>query len=260
MITSTNNSQVKYLVNLQKKSRFRKDEKKFVIEGIRMFSETPPDRIVKAYATDKFYSEHKMMFKENEYEIVSDNVLAQMSDTKTPQGVLAVISMKEYSMSDVIDRDDAFIIACEDLQDPGNLGTIIRTGEGAGVTGIILSKNTVDVYNPKVIRSTMGSIYRVPVVVADDFCNAVKCMKNRGVTVAAAHLRGNVDYDEADYGNKCAFLIGNEGNGLSDTASDMADILVRIPMMGEVESLNAATAAAVLMYDVASKRRHRSCF
>lgn len=255
MITSTNNSQVKYLVNLQKKSKFRKEEKRFVIEGIRMFSETPPDRIIKVYSTEKFYGEHTELFRKTEYELVTDNVFVQISDTKTPQGVLAVVSMKEYSLSDVIDSEDAFIIACEDIQDPGNLGTIIRAGEGAGVTGIILSKNTVDVYNPKVIRSTMGSVYRVPVAAAEDFCDAVKCMKNRGITVAAAHLKGNIAYDKADYGNRCAFLIGNEGNGLSDAAAAAADILVKIPMKGEVESLNAAAAATILMYDVAAKRR-----
>lgn len=255
MISSTSNSQVKYLINLQKKSKVRREEGCFVIEGIRMFVETPKDRIVKAYATEGFYNEHKDKFTEVNYELLSDSVFAQVSDTKTPQGVLAVVRMVEYKLEDILGSDRPFIIACEDLQDPGNLGTIIRAGEGAGVTGVVLSKNTVDLFNPKVIRSTMGSIYRVPVVYVSDFIEAVNAMKNSGITVAAAHLRGNIDYAKADYQESCAFLIGNEGNGLSEAAAECATCLVKIPMLGKVESLNAAVAATVLMYDVAAKRR-----
>lgn len=255
MITSTSNAQVKYLINLQKKAKTRREEQKFVIEGIRMFTEIPKERLVKAYVTEGFYAEHRELFVGVTYEMVADSVFAQISDTRTPQGVLAVVSMRNYSMAEVCDREDAFVIACEDLQDPGNLGTILRAGEGAGVTGIILSRNTVDLYNPKVIRSTMGSLFRVPVVVVEDFCMAIRQMQNLGIKVAAAHLDGVEDYAVADYGTKCAFLIGNEGNGLSDEAARAADMLVRIPMKGEVESLNAAVAATVLMYDVAARRR-----
>lgn len=255
MITSTSNSQVKYLLNLQKKSKARREERKFVVEGIRMFQEIPEERLVKAYVTEKFYEEHRELFLGVSYEIVTDTVFAQMSDTNTPQGVMAIVSMRDASMSQILEKDDAFVIACEDLQDPGNLGTILRAGEGAGISGVILSKNTVDLYNPKVIRSTMGSLFRVPVVVVDDFCMAIRQMQNCGIKVAAAHLDGTTDYAVADYGKKCAFLIGNEGNGLSNEAAQAADLLVKIPMKGEVESLNAAVAATVLMYDVAAKRR-----
>lgn len=255
MITSISNAQVKYLVNLQKKSKVRREERKFVAEGIRMFSEIPAERLVRAYVTEKFYGEHRELFEGVNYELVADNVFAQISDTQTPQGVLAVVSMRDYSMAEICDREDAFVIACEDLQDPGNLGTILRAGEGAGVTGIILSKNTVDIYNPKVIRSTMGSLFRVPVIVAEDFCMAVRQMQKLGIKVAAAHLDGVEDYARVDYGAKCGFLIGNEGNGLTDEAVRTADLLVKIPMKGEVESLNAAMAATILMYDVAAKRR-----
>lgn len=255
MITSTSNAQVKYVSGLLKKSKLRNEEKRFVVEGLRMFSEAPKNRVVKAYATENFCNEHKEIFDGIDYELVADNVFRQMSDTQTPQGVLGVISMEEYSINSITEKDNAFIIACEDLQDPGNLGTIIRAGEGAGVTGIIVSKNTVDVYNPKVIRSTMGSLYRMPVVVAEDFYAAIKKMQEKNIKVAAAHLKGTCDYADMYYGNKCAFLIGNEGNGLSDGAAELADILVKIPMMGQVESLNAAVAATVLMYNEAEKRR-----
>lgn len=254
MITSTSNAQVRFLVNLQKKPKTRREEKKFVIEGIRMFAETPKERIVKSYVTEKFYREHREMFLGVPYELVADNVFAQMSDTKTPQGVLAVVAMKDYAMSDLLDKPDSFLVVCEDLQDPGNLGTIVRAGEGAGITGIIVSRNTVDVYNPKVIRSTMGSIYRVPIVVAEDIVMAVSMMKNKGIKVAAACKEGKLCYFNAVYGEKCAFLIGNEGSGLSAEVMNVADVLVQIPMKGEVESLNAAAAATVLMFDEARRR------
>lgn len=257
MITSTSNAQVKYLVNLQKKAKTRREERKFVAEGIRMFLEIPAERLVKAYVTERFHEEHRDLFLGVNYELVTDSVFAQISDTKTPQGVLAVVSMRDYSMAEVCGALDAFVIACEDLQDPGNLGTILRAGEGAGITGIILSSNTVDLYNPKVIRATMGSLFRVPVVVVEDFCMAIRQMQNLGIKVLAAHLDGTEDYARVDYGEKCAFLIGNEGNGLTREAAAAADMLVKIPMKGAVESLNAAAAATVLMYDVAAKRRCR---
>ena len=142
----------------------------------------------------------------------------------------------------------------ESIQDPGNLGTIIRTGEGAGISGVIVNKETVDLYNPKTIRGTMGSIYRIPVIVAQDLVSVVKELQQRGVEVFAAHLKGTKDMYDMDFRGGCAFLIGNEGNGLSDELSDVADTYLRIPMEGEVESLNAGIAASLLMYETKRQR------
>ena len=146
-----------------------------------------------------------------------------------------------------------FLLIIERLQDPGNLGTIIRTAEGAGVTGIILSADTVDIYNPKVIRSTMGSIFRMPIAVAEDLAATIDRVKTRGIPVYGAHLDGATFY-EKDFTGGCAFLIGNEGNGLSDEISAKADDLIRIPMCGQVESLNAAISTAVIAYEVLRQR------
>ena len=154
------------------------------------------------------------------------------------------------------DADKPLFMILEDLQDPGNLGTIIRTGEGAGVTGVILSKTSVDVFNPKVIRSTMGSVYRVPVLYVDSIEEEVLPMlKTHGTTTYAAHLKGENNYDQEDYGKGTAFFIGNEGNGLSDELTACADTLIKIPMAGQVESLNAAMASGILMYEAARQRR-----
>ena len=189
-------------------------------------------------------------------EILSDNVFAHVSDTMTPQGVLCVVEQMNYTLEDVLANGSVpHLMVLDNLQDPGNLGTIVRTAEGAGVTGIVMSKETVDIYNPKVIRSTMGSIYRMPFYYAQDLLVAIDEMKQRNISTYAAHLDGKHAYDEEDYKKPCAFFIGNEGNGLRDEIADAADIYIRIPMCGQVESLNAAVASCVLMFEAARQRR-----
>lgn len=284
MITSTSSSQVKHIVNLQKKSKLRKEEKQFVVEGIKMVSEAPKDRLVKVYISETFKADNEEFLKKMNYEavgkdvleIVSDNVFVRMSDTQTPQGIMAVVKMSDVCIEDMFEKDNytdskddgadkvedntvdakkqPLLLILENLQDPGNLGTIVRMAEGAGVTGIIMSSNTVDIYNPKTIRSTMGSLYRVPVIYVDDICKAVDECKEKGVKVYAAHLKGTDNYNQKDYAQPTAFMIGNEGNGLSDRLTQKADELVRIPMQGKVESLNAAIACTILTYEAVRQR------
>lgn len=192
--------------------------------------------------------------KKADVELVRDSVFQSMSDTNTPQGILAEVYRRSVNEEDLFAAGtEPFLLIAEHLQDPGNLGTIIRTAEGAGVTGIILSADTVDIYNPKVIRSTMGSIFRMPIVVADDLAEMIDHVKARGISVYGAHLDGATFY-EKDFTGGCAFLIGNEGNGLSDAISAKADDLIRIPMCGQVESLNAAISTAVIAYEVLRQR------
>lgn len=258
MITSTGNTRVKNVIQLQTRARARKDSRQFVAEGFRMVSEAPADRIVSIYASETFArcNSGYMSTIQVPYETVSDNVFAQMSDTRTPQGILAVIKMDEYGIGDIIAHDNGLYVIVENLQDPGNLGTIIRMSEAAGVDGIIMSPNTVDIYNPKTIRSTMGSLYRVPFVYADDFAGTLEQMKSKGVELYAAHLEGSVEYTEPDYTKASAFVIGNEGNGLTDAVTNICSNRIRIPMAGKVESLNAAIAASVLTFEAARQRRN----
>lgn len=252
MITSTSNVQMKEITALLKKSKERKEKKVFVIEGRKMFEEICQNksRVVKAYFSDSYvkagYADEAM--KEVPYEIVADSVFNSMAETVTPQGVLAIVRMPEYSLEDMI-SDAGTLVLLENLRDPGNLGTIIRTAEAAGVSGVILSKESVDIYNPKVIRSTMGAVYRVPFLYVDDFMALLQELRAQEVRLLAAHLKGKKTFDKADYSGKVGILIGNEANGLSEEASELANEKVLIPMAGSVESLNAAVAAALLMYE-----------
>ena len=259
-ISSPSNEKIKSVIQLQTKASVRKKQKMFVIEGIKMYGETPENQLELTYVSEKFYDEYiktgkisdktKSRLNKKEYIIVADQVFKNMSDTVTPQGIMAVVKQNEYKLSDILKEDEKQIfMVLESLQDPGNMGTIIRTGEGAGIAAIIVNKETVDVHNPKVIRSTMGSIYRVPVLVSEDLEGTLDELSLAGVTLCAAHLKGDVFYTDGQFEGSTAFLIGNEANGLSDSIAKKAHKLIKIPMEGQVESLNASVAAAILMYE-----------
>ena len=259
MISSTKNEQVKTVIELKKKAKARNEAKLFVVEGVRMISELPKERTEKLYVSESFLKNPdnaSFLDAHPGYETVTDSVFAAMSDTQTPQGVLALIRQYEYGIDDILKAEGAaHLMILENLQDPGNLGTILRAGEGAGITGLIMSRDTVDIYNPKVIRSTMGSVFRVPFFYTDDLFATVEELKAKGIRLFAAHLGGKNNYEAEDYTGNIGFLIGNEGNGLTDELSNMADTWVKIPMAGQVESLNAAIAASILMFETARQRR-----
>lgn len=260
MITSISNAQVKQVCAYVQKAKERRKDGIFVVEGRKMFEEAPADRIYKVYATQSFYDRHAedetgAKLKSCSVELVSEEVFAKMSDTKTPQGVLCLVKWPDYSLKDLLkNKSNGVFVLLEDLQDPGNLGTIVRTGEGAGIAGVIMTANTVDIFNPKTIRATMGSIYRVPFVYVSDMKETIKELQQTGVCVYAAHLKGERYYDGFDYTKDSAFLVGNEGNGLKEETALLADTYVKIPMAGQVESLNAAIATTLFMYEAARQR------
>ena len=259
VISSMSNSQIKNLTLLQKKPKARDDQGVFVVEGLKMFEEARDLGIlVKAYTSESFYQEILVesphYFDALDYELLTDSVFKEAADTKTPQGIMGIVKKSDYRLERILESEEACLLLLEDIRDPGNLGTMIRTAEGAGITGIICNHSTVDLYNPKVIRATMGSIYRMPFFQSDDFYSTLTEIKNKNITIFAAHLMG-IPYDtKGSFRGKCAFLIGNEANGLTDEASKAADKLIKIPMAGKVESLNAAVAAAILMYEASRQR------
>lgn len=253
MIISSSNPQMKQIAAMIKKAKARNEMDAYIVEGIRMVREVPEDMCVKIYASESFLKQHPEML--NKAECVSDKVFKDISDTKTPQGIMAIVKQHHYTIKDMLKRHkNPLFLVLESIQDPGNLGTMIRMAEGAGASGIIMNTSTVDVYNPKVVRSTMGSVFRVPFVYVEDLLGTAQNLKKEGVHLYAAHLKGKHFYFEEDYKSASAILIGNEAAGLSDELSDMADTYIKIPMDGKVESLNAAMAATILMYEAKRQR------
>ncbi len=260
MITSSSNAKVKQVVLWQNKAKERRSAGVFLTEGFKMYEEAPLTWIREVYVSED--AEQKALaqpdirekLQQTGYEVVSAELFKKMSDTLTPQGILCVVKRPEYNIEELLSKENPMIVVLENLQDPGNLGTIVRTGEGAGVTGVIMSSGTVDIYNPKTIRATMGSIYRVPFVYAEDLQDVIAKLKEKGIRSYAAHLQGEKYYDSFSFREGCAFLIGNEGNGLSRELADSADSYLKIPMEGRVESLNAAIATSLLMYEAHRQR------
>lgn len=265
MIGSTSNKQIKRVVNLRTKAKARREEKRYVAEGLRMCRELSPDQVEQLFVTEDFagVAENRRWLAGFPHETVTDVVMNYMADTRTPQGVLAVVKQRHYRLEDLLpgagkQAVPACLMILETLQDPGNLGTILRAGEGAGITGVVMNRDTADIYNPKVIRSTMGSILRVPFVYVDDLGAALTQIKAAGIRLFAAHLKGTNNYDQEDYTGNTGFLIGNEAAGLTEEAAALADCYVKIPMAGKVESLNAAVASSILMFEAARQRRNSS--
>lgn len=260
MITSSANKKVKQVILWQTKAKERKKDGVFLVEGFKMFEEAPDSRILEVYLTPealaKIQDNKPLLGKLGKcvYETVAEDVFAKMADTQTPQGVLCVLRRPIYELKDMLKVENPLLVVLENLQDPGNLGTILRTGEGAGVTGVILSRQTVDIYNPKTIRATMGSIYRVPFVYVDSLAETLRRLHSSGIHTYAAHLAGKEYYDNFSFREGTAFLIGNEGNGLTQETADLAQQYLKIPMEGKVESLNAAVATALLMYEAHRQR------
>ena len=257
MISSAQNTQVKNIIKLNQKAKARREQGLFIAEGRKMFLEAPDDWIEKIYAAESMLEDEEVMKKVRRFswDAVDNGVFRQMCDTQTPQGILTVLRQPSYELEDLLKEEKPLLMVLEDLQDPGNAGTIIRTGDGAGVSGVFLTKTCVDITNPKVIRATMGSVYRIPFFYVEDVVSLKQKLQGRGIRFFAAHLQGKNSYDRESYEDGTAFLIGNEGKGLTDQAADAADCLIRIPMCGQVESLNAAMAAGILMYEAARQRR-----
>lgn len=258
MITASSNQQIKNIKLLIEKSRYRKETGLFAAEGVKMFSETPDEMIEKVYVSEDYLkrSNHLERIKKHPYEVVANDIFKRMSDTLTPQGILTLVKQPVYQLNSLISAGNQTFLILNGVQDPGNIGTMIRTAEGAGISAVIMDRECADIFNPKVIRATMGSIYRVPFIISEDLSKTILDMKTAGVKMLAAHLKGNKFYNEIAYEGKLAILIGNEGNGLRDEITDLCDIRVKIPMEGRLESLNAAVSAALLMYEIRNKMPH----
>jgi len=262
-ITSNQNSLIKEVKSL-KTRKYRDEKKMFFIEGTRFVEEAVKENadVVRVFvaegqlnSSNEYVLRLLTLIKANGYEtvVLPDRLFKEITDTETPQGFLAVIKSKQYFLNDIAGMNNLYIIL-ESIQDPGNMGTIIRTADAAGIDGVILSKGCVDVYNPKVLRATMGSIFRMPVYYTQSVVETIKFLNSKKIKVCAAHLKGNQSYFDLDMRCNTAILIGNEANGISDESASNANSLVKIPMLGRAESLNASVAASILMYETVRQR------
>ncbi|MCX7842707.1 MAG: RNA methyltransferase [Clostridia bacterium] len=257
LITSNQNPFVKHIKSLKDK-KHREEKKLFLIEGIRFVEEALKEQAdIKLIAVSEGLHQTKggkevfeLAQKSLSCEMVtlSHKVFKEISDTDTPQGILAVVEIKRFKLEDILNRG-GLIVILDSLQDPGNMGTIIRTADAAAASGIVLSRGCVDVYNPKVLRSTMGSIFHIPFYTPDSLPDTIMELKKYGYKVMAAHLKGDLNYFEQEIGERAAIILGNEANGISQEIAALAHSLVRIPMPGRAESLNASVAAALLIYE-----------
>ncbi len=180
---------------------------------------------------------------------VSDRLYARLSNTVNPQGILAVCRMPKNEFK--AHSKTPLYIFLENIQDPGNMGTIIRTADAAGADGVFLSKGCVDIYNPKTVRSTMGSLFHIPIYRNVDIKELID---NMNVVAIGAHLKGDRTPYSVDMTAGTAIIIGNEANGITEELAEKADILVKIPMPGKAESMNAGIAAAILIYEAVRQR------
>ena len=236
------NKKIKEVRALCERTSARRRTGLFVVEGERGCGEIPASDIRGIFVSESYKRSHPGV---KEDFLLDDREFARLSDTQHPQGILVTASQRSYRMSDIMGGE--LYLLLETIQDPGNLGTILRTAEAAGVTAVIMSRDCADIYSPKVVRATMGALFRVPFIYTEDLLEAVAALRQDGATIYAAHLDGTLLKD-VSMSPRRAFIIGNEGSGLSDRLAGAADMMIKIPMKGRAESLNAAVSAALLSY------------
>ena len=277
-ITSPTNKKIRFIRDLLQKGKARDRSGCFVAEGRHLFDEAPDEQLQEIYVAASYYRRIEQETKARHVPVyqVEDRLFEKISDTKSPQGVLCVVKSITYDSQDLLEKKDPLFLVLDQIRDPGNLGTIIRMGEAAGVDGIWLSDGCADPYQPKVVRSAMGALYRVPLVIcraeqnaADAgesarekiagnkpvFTGILAALKERDVRLYGSSLEASRPYDVPDYTKATAFVVGNESHGVREEVLAQCDERIIIPMQGQVESLNAAIAASLMVFEAARQRR-----
>lgn len=260
-ITSKDNEFIKHIKKLKDK-KYRDLNNEYMIEGIKLVKEAIQEKAeIKQIIICEECDNTEIIPKELTYEIakyeciyVTKQIFNSITEVKNPQGILAVVSKEKTENG--IDYSQDIIVALDDLQDPGNLGTILRTVDSIGLTQILVSKGTADCFNPKVVRSTMGAIFRVKIIECEDLKNTLKEMKNHHFKIMVTSLQTNNSIYDVDY-NKKVIVVGNEANGVEKEIQDMADEKVKIPMLGKTESLNASVATGIVLYEYVRQRLNK---
>ena len=253
-ITSKDNEIIKHIKKLKEK-KYRDQYNEFIIEGTKMIEEALEEKAkIKSIIICDDCKNQGAIPSDLMYEIakldciyVSEKVFNTITDVINPQGIMAVLE-KPVSSENVIDYNNEIFLILDNIQDPGNMGTILRTADSLNIKQIIVSKGSADVYNLKVVRSTMGAIFRVKVIETENLVKTIKEIKKHKITVYATDLRTDKSIYDIDY-NKSAIIIGNEANGVSEDVLKEASERIKIPILGKTESLNAAVATSVILYE-----------
>ncbi|HEX2924853.1 MAG TPA: 23S rRNA (guanosine(2251)-2'-O)-methyltransferase RlmB [Ruminiclostridium sp.] len=264
-IQSSQNSTIKEIKALHLKKN-RDAQGVYFVEGIRFVSDAIDNgqAVSKVIVSEKLESLNggselleKVKSVCTDISLVPDKLFREVSDTQTPQGILAVLKKNEYDFQRVISQGSS-IVVLDCLQDPGNVGTIIRTADAAGMSAILMSKGCADLYSPKVLRSTMGSVFHMPIFEGLNLTETIGLLKQNGYKVIASHLSGQNNYFQEELTGKSAIIVGNEANGITEETAHMADSLVKIPMPGRAESLNASVAASIMIYEIVRQKAGRT--
>lgn len=251
VITSRQNEQIKWAKRLQQK-KYRDQDALFYLEGVRIVEEALETGLVHSlYFTDRLSSiarGQELVKHAQELKIplwkCTEQVLSELTDTVNSQGVVAIVHKPTWPL-----KTQGVLLIADEIQDPGNMGTLLRTAVGAGVQGLLIVDGSVDLYNPKVLRSSMGAIFHLPHWFFSREA-VLQLIASRGTALVVADLVDAVNYWEANYPRDLAVVIGNEARGVHADFRDRANLRVKIPLMGPVESLNASVAAGVLLYEI----------
>ncbi len=255
---------LKELARLKTK-KGRKTQGRFLIEGLHLCEEVAKSSWDAEFLlfTNSFQSStagRKLLREFERRKVktipVKSDVVKKLTDTVTPQGVICVVKIKKFSWEQIWSKSSSIVLALDQIKDPGNVGTLIRTADAFGIEGVILSTDTVELYNPKVVRSTMGSMFHLPIFEEADLEKTISRLKRRRFKIYGTDTRQGKDLDKLDYSARICLLIGSEAQGLSKNLSHLSDETIRIPTRGKAESLNASVAGGILLYEIA-KRKHR---
>ncbi len=248
------------------KSLYRKKERKklslFIVEGVKIVEEiidrgyTYKNIIYTDYLLENKDGRRLMDKIENLEGLVRvpEHVFKEIADTESPQGILALVDFQLNRIDDLYQSQNKFLLYLDRLQDPGNMGTIIRTADAFNIDGIIISEGSVDPYNPKVARASMGSIFRVPLYFIGDGLEELRTFKEKKFRIYSSSLEDSMDIAHVDFKSNSIVVIGNEARGIREDIYELSDQLIKIPMPGDSESLNAGVAASIIMYQAMSQR------
>jgi TrmH family RNA methyltransferase len=267
-ITNPKNNFIRFIRSLKKK-KTSEEKEKFLLEGIHSINEALKSNIeipYYIYSLDLFkvkggkelYDELKK--RDSELVLVGEAVFNKLCETQNPQGIIAVPTRLRWDEEKIFLKKRAFVIVLTGLQDPGNLGTIVRVSDALGLDGLIVSEDTVDHYNPKTVRSTQGAIFRVPVFKTENIREYLEKLRQKGFCIIATTLGQNTkSYEKVDYTDfdKIALITGNESNGIPEDICELADVRIKIPILGEIESLNAGVATGVSAYEIMRQKDWR---